>query len=308
MSTRGLYGFRKNGQDKTTYNHSDSYPDGLGEEIVTFCSQNPIETMEKIYDNIEMINEDTQPTKEQIKWCVDAGYYNPSVGNQSENDWYCLLCGLQGNIEELKRSALNRGKVYMSDGSNFIKASLFCEYAYIINLDTLKLEFWVGFQHKPQKGNRYGEKPNDDGYYPCRLAAAFPLTEITETDRIVDIMNEIPKEPEEDETDNGELPQKYIDVLEKLDWRVSGYTNDGGVELEKYSPAGEDFTMCVSVKDFPGSVMEYYYDFDVDDHIEMWIEARRNGASGVPNARTLVQDAEAIEEMLKTLAGALAGI
>ena len=104
------------------------------------------------------------------------------------------------------------------------------------------------------------------------------------------------------------LEQKYLDVLEKLDWRVCGYTDDGGVELENYSPAGEDFLMCVSVKDFPGSVMEYYNDFDVDDHIEMWIEARRNGVSGVPDTRTLVQDAEAIEEMLETLAGALAGI
>ncbi len=33
MSTRGLYGFRKNEQDKTTYNHSDSYPDWLGRKF-----------------------------------------------------------------------------------------------------------------------------------------------------------------------------------------------------------------------------------------------------------------------------------
>lgn len=31
MSTRGIYGFRKNGEDKLTYNHYDSYFSYLGE-------------------------------------------------------------------------------------------------------------------------------------------------------------------------------------------------------------------------------------------------------------------------------------
>lgn len=102
------------------------------------------------------------------------------------------------------------------------------------------------------------------------------------------------------------LRGKYIDVLEKLDWKMCGYTGDGMVEIEKYSPAGEDFIMCVEVKNFPDAVMEYYVDFDVDEHIEMWIEARRNGTNGVPSTRELVQDAEAIDDMLKELADALA--
>lgn len=33
MGTRGLFGLRKNNKDKTMYNHFDSYPSCLGEEI-----------------------------------------------------------------------------------------------------------------------------------------------------------------------------------------------------------------------------------------------------------------------------------
>jgi len=33
MGTRGAYGFRKNGIDKVTYNHFDSYPEQLGESL-----------------------------------------------------------------------------------------------------------------------------------------------------------------------------------------------------------------------------------------------------------------------------------
>lgn len=58
------------------------------------------------------------------------------------------------------------------------------------------------------------------------------------------------------------LAQKYIDVLEARDWAVSSYTNDGRVELETYSPAGEDFCICVEVENFPEAVMKYWEDFD----------------------------------------------
>lgn len=103
-----------------------------------------------------------------------------------------------------------------------------------------------------------------------------------------------------------ELEEKYLDVLEEHEWRVCGYTDDGRVELEKYSPAGEDFIICLNVENFPEAVAEYAADFDVDDHIEIWIKARRNGVSGVPSTRELVTDAEAIAEMLRELTGALA--
>lgn len=101
------------------------------------------------------------------------------------------------------------------------------------------------------------------------------------------------------------LRGKYLDILERFDWKLCGYTDDGMVELEKFLPAGEDFIMCVEVKNFPDAVMEYYEDFDVDEHIEMWVEAKRNGAREVPSVRRLAIDAEAIDDMLKELAYAL---
>ena len=103
-----------------------------------------------------------------------------------------------------------------------------------------------------------------------------------------------------------EIESKYIDVLEKLDWIVCSYTDDGRVELEKYSPAGEDFLMCVETKDFPEAVMKFWKDFDADEHAEELIVAKRNGFQGVPRARTLVEDAEAIDAMIKELVDALA--
>lgn len=102
-----------------------------------------------------------------------------------------------------------------------------------------------------------------------------------------------------------ELEQRYIDILEENDWNVSSYTEDGRVEIGKYSPAEEDFSIIVDVENFPESVREYANNFDADEHAEMWIEARGR-VNGVPNSiRELIEDAEAIKEMLNELADAL---
>ena len=89
-------------------------------------------------------------------------------------------------------------------------------------------------------------------------------------------------------------------LCEKLDWKVYEYEKD--VELEKYSPAGEDFFFCVDKKDFIQNVIEYAEDFDADEHAEMWVSCR-NTVRGVPQSiRTLIDDADAIQEMLYELA------
>lgn len=98
-----------------------------------------------------------------------------------------------------------------------------------------------------------------------------------------------------------ELPQAYLDILEKREWSVCDYTDDGRVELEWYSPAGEDFIVCVKVENFPDEILDYSDSFDPDEHIAMWIEAKQNGTKGVPGARQIVHDAEEIEKELDDL-------
>lgn len=100
------------------------------------------------------------------------------------------------------------------------------------------------------------------------------------------------------------LNPKYREICENLGWNINEC--DGGtVEVCQYSPAGEDFFFTVNIKNFTKEVDEYADDFDPDEHIAMWIEARKNGVAGVPTTRELVHDAEAIQKMLKELALAL---
>ncbi|MDU7686060.1 MAG: hypothetical protein E7K14_01905 [Bacillota bacterium] len=173
MGTRGLYGIRKDGVDKVTYNHFDSYPEYLGMNMIKFCMNHNKDALTGLFNKIELVG-DENPTEEQKVNCKRNGWFDDTVSLQTDDDWYCLLRDTQGNLECLMQA----DKAYMLDNSDFIKDSLSCEYAYIINLDRSVLEVWIGCQKEPDPKNRYGTQQDDYGYYPCKLIRSYhlPLT------------------------------------------------------------------------------------------------------------------------------------
>jgi hypothetical protein len=222
MGTRGLYGFRKNGVDKLTYNHWDSYPNCLGESMVKFCRETSIEEMNEIFDRIILVIEDSTPTKEQIDECSE--FYNGGVSTGQIDEWYCLLRETQGNPNVYKH-----GLRYMIDNQGFINDSLFCEYAYIINLDEECLEFYVGFQKEPDEYNRYGTG-NNDGYYPCKLLKEYSLGEINESlvEKIIKDMEYLVEREYAEDTDEAEEERDVtVDDFDDIAYAIQNCSTSG---------------------------------------------------------------------------------
>ena len=75
---------------------------------------------------------------------------------------------------------------------------MFCEFAYLINLDNETLEYWVGYQKKPDAMNRYGTE-NPDKFYPCKLLKAYDLQYIRDAEpkEITDEMLNLAKDDAE---------------------------------------------------------------------------------------------------------------
>ncbi|MBR4315907.1 MAG: hypothetical protein IKP65_02910, partial [Alphaproteobacteria bacterium] len=75
MSTRGYVGFYKDGIDKGGYNHCDSYPEGLGNEVLDFLKGNNIANLEKLFNEIGNIeNEDREDA-----WDWNNHCFNPKM-------------------------------------------------------------------------------------------------------------------------------------------------------------------------------------------------------------------------------------
>lgn len=161
MSTKGSYGFIYNNELKLIYNHFDSYPEGIGFEILDFIFKI------NIRDDWDFFK--SQLSK--ISFLEDIDDYNNDYDTKPKNF-----------LNDIYNGKVEKYLLY----NNFIHNSLFCEYAYIINLDDMTLEYYIGFQKKPQQGNRFGTE-SYRGYYPCRLKAIFDI----KNDDLSKIVNKI---------------------------------------------------------------------------------------------------------------------
>lgn len=187
MSTRGTVGFVINGEEKLTYNHSDSYPDGLGVEVLKFLRKNPPVKIKDKVAALQVIDPDVPATRDQIlalrpttNWYVNqysmAGPQPEDVSPTSPDglpdtnvSWYNLLRGTQGELGAI----LDCG--YMEDGSDFPLDSLFCEWAYVVDFDKGALEVYKGFQKERPTSGRWAGRPTDEENaknYEAHLALA----------------------------------------------------------------------------------------------------------------------------------------
>lgn len=111
---------------------------------------------------------------------------------------------------------------------------------------------------------------------------------------------------------------KILHRAVELGWCWRSWVEEGQrirtyIEMEKHSPAGEDFIMVIDydaenqAESFLKGLWDYADNFDIDSHVEMWLPER--GKNGCPaTARELVEDAEAIVEMIKELYGQLENV
>jgi hypothetical protein len=160
MGTRGIWGFRKKGIDKVTYKQFDCYPDALGKEMFRLLKFNDPDRLSAFFEKMIIIDSSVPPTDEQKAYCRNMGWFNDSVSTRNDNDWYCLLRGLQE--PDILQDAVDEDRnVFIDNYIHFIRDSLMCEYGYIFDLNTLELEFYEGRQKGPSEGNRYGTEKNE---------------------------------------------------------------------------------------------------------------------------------------------------
>lgn len=147
MARTGIYGFRKNGEDKLTYNRLYSEPSGLGINFINFLLSCTREQLSKLYDNIVLIDKTVKPTEEQVTICTERGWLRENARYESsvEDVWYNLVRNLQHNFEEYKIRCIDADDfVYMTDDKQNFLNSYECLYAYIYDLDANTLEFYKG--------------------------------------------------------------------------------------------------------------------------------------------------------------------
>jgi len=172
MSTRGVFGFRIDGQDKLTYNHTDSYPEGLGQYIVDYIKQIDDYDIEiEKARKVKLVYDNEYPEAADIERLRKVGFeyiYNDTWGNILRYADIDTILKMEAIIP----------------ANDFIYDSLMCEWGYIVNLDDGIFEVYQGFQTKKHdrgrycNGNTYYDFVKDKEYYPCALIKTFDFNKI----------------------------------------------------------------------------------------------------------------------------------
>ena len=181
MGTRHLIAVQKDNEYKVAqYGQWDGYLSGQGDSILKFFNENDLETFRNKVDNCFF------GTQEQIDEAY-APYTNGDGWMTMEQADAFKLTEFSHLSRDTGADILNvilksNGPLMLIDQIDFAKDSLFCEYAYVIDLDKDILEVYQGFNTDPlPEGARFTGAAKDDGdYQAVKLAASFPLGNLPE--------------------------------------------------------------------------------------------------------------------------------
>lgn len=197
MGTRNLTIVKYNNEIKVAqYGQWDGYPSGNGLVVLKFLETSNMDVFRKRLDSLKWIDDEThkrlwveagaKPEDEFVTMDISDKFkkLNPQLSRD-------LGAGILDYI--LK----SEGELLIQDSISFAQDGLFCEWAYLVDLDENKLEVYQGFNKEPlDKSERFycDGYVSDSGYTPIKLLKVYDLENLPTKK---DFLKEL--EPEEDE-------------------------------------------------------------------------------------------------------------
>ncbi len=175
MGTRHLICVVKNGEYKVAqYGQWDGYPSGQGISVLNFLKTWNREQFEANLEKVSWLSEEesrqrwtecgADPDKEMVSLDI-AGVHSEKYPENSRDTGAEILSIIQDHPVKVVNSI------------DFANDSLWCEWAYVIDLDQNTFEVYTGFNHTPHEGERFSNfnKSNSEEYHPIKLVKTYSL-------------------------------------------------------------------------------------------------------------------------------------
>ena len=174
MGTRNLTVVAKNGEYKIAqYGQWDGYPDGAGISILKFLKKNNLKNLSEKIDEVKFLSKNeidaiNEEIKEKQK--SDAAFRWTDYWPHLSRD-----CGWQ-----ILEYVSHHGIKEVINKLQFAGDSLFCEWAYVIDLDENTFEVYKGFNEVPLsvEDRFYFLQENESKYYPVKLIKKYDLNNL----------------------------------------------------------------------------------------------------------------------------------
>lgn len=193
MGTRNLTMVISDGKTKVAqYGQWDGYPSGQGKTALEFLFSTDIDHFKQVLKKVRFATKKDDKEKQT---------FLNSIG--SKDGWLTMEQSAKYN-EKYKYDSRDHGadilqmimdsndkEIVLTDSSDFAADSLFCEYAYVIDLDKNTFEIYSGFNQKPVKSTeRFAHLSHDpaqrkEKYFPVRLLKTYKLNKLPSVEQFL---------------------------------------------------------------------------------------------------------------------------
>ena len=203
MGTRHLTMVIRNNETKVAqYGQWDGYPTGVGQTIVEFLMEKlNLELFEKALGECTFLsNDEVRGRWEEAGAKPGNNLVSMHIADKFKSLYPELSRDTGAEVLELIQTGEARELV---DSSSFAADSLFCEYAYVVDMDNKVLEIYEGFNTKQltpadrfHNINSARDISHNTEYEPVKLCKAIPFDELTPS-TMQELENELSSRDEE---------------------------------------------------------------------------------------------------------------
>jgi len=160
------------------YGQWDGYPKGQGYTVLEFLRKVKLDKFKEKLKNVRFVDEtDEKEIKEFLEsiGCPDGWMTSEQSAKYHEKYPYMSRDHGAKILDLIMKS---KGEVLLNNSIDFAGDSLFCEWAYLIDLDNNTLECYSGFNKEPlTEDQRFKDSPieKDTEYLPIKCLKKYPL-------------------------------------------------------------------------------------------------------------------------------------
>ena len=191
MGTRNLTMVIQDHETKiANYGQWDGYPEGHGLTILSFLEEKEnIEKLKALLPKIRFENEQDIKEKTEFSKSIGAkeGWVNIPQSELYDKKYPLDSRNLGGAILEKLLEYQNESEIVLVDSEKFAADSLFCEWAYVVDLDNNTLEVYRGFNESRlnSKDRFYNLHKVHQQFYPIKILKTFSLDQLPDAEKFI---------------------------------------------------------------------------------------------------------------------------